>query len=72
MSSVFYGTNLGRVCRDAIFTGILHDTDHLSFFLEYMCKGISMFFVSPPHPRENNDLEFVGEGRTTSPIENIW
>ena len=27
-----------------------------------------MFFVRPPHPRENNDLEFVGEGRTTSPL----
>jgi len=40
------------------------------FFLEYLYKGISMFFVRPPHPRENNDLEFVGErteGRTTSP-----
>ena len=36
--------------------------------LEYVYKGISMFFVRPPHPRENNDLEFVGEGSTTSPL----
>ena len=40
--------HVDNVSADAIFTGILHDTDHLSFFLEYMYKGISMFFVRPP------------------------
>jgi hypothetical protein len=27
--------------------------------LEYVYKGISMFFCENPYPRENNDLEFV-------------
>ena len=28
--------HVDNVSADAIFTGILHDTDHLSFFLEYI------------------------------------